>query len=87
MGQVTTAAAPAAETRVNTFLARNLHFPIVDGVQSPQTADPQVVKGLGLTPVTMQFRLDNGSIIEVAAPGKMSALAQGPFFSDSSESK
>jgi hypothetical protein len=34
----------------------------------------------------MQFLLDNGAIIEVAAPGEILTLAQGPFFSDISES-
>ena len=68
------------------FLARNLHFTVAGGIQPPQPADPKQVKGLGDKPVTMQFLLDNGAIIEVAAPGEISALAQGPFFSDSGKS-
>lgn len=67
------------------FLARNLHFPVVDGIQPPQPTDPKQVKGLGDKPVTMQFLLDNGAIIEVAAPGEVLALAQGPFFSNIAE--
>jgi hypothetical protein len=68
------------------FLARNLHFAIADGIQPPQPADPKQVKGLGDKPVTMQFLLDNGAIIEVAAPGEILTLAQGPFFPDSGKS-
>ena len=68
------------------FLARNLHFTVAGGIQPPQPADPKQVKGLGDKLVTMKFLLDNGAIIEVAAPGEMSALAQGPFFSDSGKS-
>ena len=65
------------------LLARNLHFPVADGLQQPQPADPkQVKKRLGDSPVTMQFRLDDGTVIEVAASSKESTLAQGPFFSN-----
>jgi hypothetical protein len=68
------------------FLARNLHFAIDDGIQPPQPADNEQVKGLGDNPVTMQFLLDNAVIIEVAVPGEVSDVAKGPFFSDISES-
>ena len=68
------------------FLERNLHFPVADGIQPPQPADPKQVKGLGDKPVTMQFLLDNGAILEVAVPCETLTLAQGPFFSDISKS-
>jgi hypothetical protein len=67
------------------FLARNLHFAIDDGIQPPQLADNEQVKGLGDNPVTMQFLLDNGAIIEVAAPSEMSKAVNGPFFSNTTE--
>ena len=69
------------------LLARNLHFPVTEGLQPPQPVDPkQVKKGLGDQPVTMQFKLDDGTIIEIAAAGETTVLAQGPFFADSLES-
>jgi hypothetical protein len=65
------------------LLGRNLHFPVDEGLQPPQSADPKQVKGrLGDKPVTMQFQLDDSTIIEVAAAGEDSTLAQGPFFTD-----
>ncbi len=64
------------------LIPRTLHFRIADGVQPAQSADPDQIKGLGDKPVTAQFRLDSGAIIEVAAPSDASALAQGPFFVD-----
>jgi hypothetical protein len=64
------------------LLGRNMHFAIADGLQPPQPADPKQVKRLGDSPVTMQFRLDDGTVIEVAASSKESTLAQGPFFSN-----
>lgn len=67
------------------LFTRLLHFGVADGIQPAQTTDPKQVKGLGDTPVTMQFRLDDGAIIEVAAPGDVSEEAQGPFFSDASQ--
>ena len=69
------------------LLGRNLHFAVTEGVQPPQPVDPkQVKKGLGDKPVTLQFRLDDGTIIEIAAAGETTTLARGPFFADSSES-
>ena len=62
------------------LIPRNLHFKVADGIQPPQPADPDKIKHLGDTPVTMQFRLDNGAVIEVAAPGEAAATAHGPFF-------
>jgi len=67
------------------LLARNLHFAVTEGVQPPQPADPKQVNRLGDKPVTLQFRLDDGTIVEVAAPGESVGLAQGPFFTDSKE--
>ena len=65
------------------LLGRNLHFAVADGIQPPQPADPkQVKKRLGDSPVTMQFRLDDGTVIEVAASSEELTLAQGPFFSE-----
>jgi len=67
------------------LLARNLHFAVADDIQTPQPADPKQVKGLGDKPVTMQFRLDDGTIIEIALSSEMATLAQGPFFVNLSE--
>jgi hypothetical protein len=64
------------------LIPRTLHFKILGGVQPAQPADPNQVKGLGDSPVTLQLRLDHGAIIEVAALGEDSARAQGPFFAD-----
>ena len=64
-------------------LARNLHFPVKDGVQEGQTAVTNLVKGLGDNPVTVQFRLDNDAVIEVAAAGEDGNFAQGSFFYNS----
>ena len=64
------------------LIPRNLHFRVAEGVQPPQPADPDQVKHLGDSPVTMQFRLDDGEVIEIAAPGEQAELARGPFFSD-----
>lgn len=43
------------------------------------------MKGLGDNPITVQFRLDNDAVIEVAAEGEGGNFAQGPFFTKSSE--
>lgn len=67
------------------LVGRNLHFPAAEGVQPPQTADGDKVKRLGDNPVTMQFRLDNDAVIEVAAPGDAVQEAQGPFFAESDQ--
>ena len=67
------------------LLGRNLHFTVTDGIQPPQAADPKQVKHLGDNPVTMQFRLDNGAIIEIAASGENVELASGSFFLKSTE--
>ena len=64
------------------LVARNLHFPVAEGVQAPQPADPKQVKHLGDNPITMQFRLDEGAVIEVAVSAEMATVAQGPFFSN-----
>jgi hypothetical protein len=65
------------------LIPRTLHFKAANGVQPPQQADPEQVKGLGDTPVTVQYQVDEGAVIEIAAPGEDAALAQGPFFSNS----
>jgi hypothetical protein len=56
-----------------------MHFEIAYAVQPAQPADPDHVKGLGDSPITMQFRLDEGAVIEVAAPEEDSEAAQEPF--------
>ena len=69
------------------LLARNLHINVADGLQPPQPADPkQVKKRLGDRPVTMRFKLDDGTIVEIASAGETATLARGPFFADSNES-
>jgi len=67
------------------LVARNLHFPVTEGVRPPQAADTKQVKHLGDNPLTMQFRLDDGTIIEIAASGENEELARGPFFTKSPE--
>jgi hypothetical protein len=67
------------------LLRRLLHFAVTESVQPPQPADPKQVRWLGDAPVTLQFRLDDGTVIEIAVPGEMSAKAQGPFFSSTSQ--
>lgn len=62
------------------LVPRTIYFAIADGVQPPQAADTDKVKHLGDAPVTMQFSLDDGQVIEIAAPGDVVKLAQGPFF-------
>ena len=64
------------------LLGRNLHFPVADGLQPPQPADPKQVKRLGDSPVTMQFRLDGGQVIEIGVPDEMLTIGQGAFFSN-----
>jgi hypothetical protein len=67
------------------LIPRTLHFKAADGVQPPQKADPEQVKGLGDSPVTMQYRLDGGEVIELAAQSDDLADAQGPFFTNDNQ--
>jgi hypothetical protein len=46
---------------------------------SAEGVDPEEVKRLGENPVILRFRLDNGAVLQVAAPGDALELAQGPF--------
>lgn len=62
------------------LIPRNLHFKVAEEVQPPQPANPDKIKHLGDAPATMQFRLDHGAVIEVAAPAEAQTMAQGPFF-------
>ena len=64
------------------LIPRTIHFRAADGVQPPKKADPDQVKGLGDSPVTMQYRLDGGQVIEIAAQSDDLADAQGPFFTN-----
>ena len=64
------------------LIPRTIYFEVADGVQHAQKADPEKVKGFGDFPITMQFRLDDGSVIEIAASSEEEKLAQGPFSSD-----
>jgi len=61
------------------LIPRTLHYEIADAVQTAQPSVPELVKGLGDSPFTMQFRLDEGTVIEVATPGEESEFAQEPF--------
>ncbi len=57
----------------------------VAGAEGPiESADPEEVKRLGENPVLLQFRLDDESVLQLAAPGDALVLAQGPF-SDTGE--
>lgn len=42
-------------------------------------ASPRAVRALGLDPVLVRLRLDEGEIVEVAAPGSARELLVGPF--------
>jgi hypothetical protein len=64
------------------MLPRVLHFPVTNGLEAAQTAEREQVKGLGDSPVTLRFNLDNEAVIEIAAKGESSAQARGPFFSN-----
>lgn len=64
------------------LIPRTLHYEITEAVQPPQPADPEQVKGLGDSPITMQFRLDDDTVIEVAARGEESESAKEPFLTD-----
>jgi hypothetical protein len=48
-------------------------------MDSAHPADPDEVKGLGDSPVTLRLQLDNQSVIEIAVEGDKEH-AQGPFF-------
>ena len=67
------------------FIPRTLHYRVMEGVQPPQSADPNGVKGLGDSPVVMQYRLDDGGVIEIATPSEELADEKGPFFPDTIE--
>ena len=64
------------------LIPRTIHFKADDGLQPPQPADPDQVKRLGDKPVTMQFKLDGGQIIEIAAQSDDLEDARGPFFTN-----
>ena len=67
------------------LMPRTLHYRVDEGVQAPTPADPDQVKGLGDSPVTMKYRLDDGGVIEIAAQGEDLEDDKGPFFSKTIE--
>jgi len=67
------------------LIPRTLHFRVLEGIHHPQPADPDEIKSLGDSPVVMQFRLDDGGVIEIATPSEELADDQGPFFADTDE--
>ncbi len=60
-------------------LIRTLPVPVASAEGSVQNAEPEAVKRLGENPLLFSYRLDNGAIIQMAAPGDERALACGPF--------
>ena len=66
------------------LIPRTMHFKIADDVEPVRPADSDQVKGLGDSPVTLQFQIDEGAVIEIAALAEEAELAQGPFFGVSS---
>lgn len=66
------------------FIPRTLHFKVMEGIRAPQPADPEEVKGLGESPVTMQYRLDDGGVIEIATSSEELPDERGPFFDSGS---
>lgn len=64
------------------MIPRTLHYKVKEGVQAPQPADSEQVKGLGDSPVTMQYLLEEGGVIEIATPSEELADEQGPFFAN-----
>jgi hypothetical protein len=60
-------------------LVRTQPLPIAAAEGRVEQASPQEIKRLGDNPILLQFRLDNGAIIQLAAPGEVRSLACGPF--------
>jgi hypothetical protein len=60
-------------------LVRTQPLPVAAAEGRVEQADPQEIKRLGNHPVLLRFRLDNGAIIQLAAPGEARSLACGPF--------
>jgi hypothetical protein len=60
-------------------LVRTRPLPIAAAEGRVEEADPQEIKRVGDNPILLQFRLDNGAIIQLAAPGEARSLAYGPF--------
>ena len=61
------------------LIPRTLHYEVVDAVQSAQPANSELAKGLGDSPITMQFRLEEEAVIEIAARGEDSESTQEPI--------
>jgi hypothetical protein len=60
-------------------LVRTRPLPIAAAEGRVEEADPQEIKRVGDNPILLEFRLDNGATIQLAAPGEARALAYGPF--------
>ena len=52
---------------------------VKDMTESEQSADTEVVKGLGENPVIFRLGLDDGAIVQLAVPAEAVELARGPF--------
>jgi hypothetical protein len=60
-------------------LVRTQPLPIAAAEGRIEEADPEEIKRMGDHPILLQFRLDNGATIQLAAPGEALSLAYGPF--------
>lgn len=65
-----------------TMIPRTLHYEIAGRVQPEQPTDVSGLRGLGDSPVTMQFKLDGGEVIEVAMADEDSSLALEPLLAN-----
>jgi hypothetical protein len=52
---------------------------VKDMTESEQSADTEVVKGLGENPVIFRLGLDDGAFVQLAVPAEAVELARGPF--------
>ena len=62
------------------LIPRTIHFEVADSVGQPSPVNSDKVKHVSDDWVTMQFSLDDGTVIELAVPDDAAEAAQGPFF-------
>jgi hypothetical protein len=60
-------------------LVRLAALPVAAVAAGPRTAHPPMVKGLGPAPVVVSLRLDDGSVIELAAAEDDDVTIWGPY--------
>jgi len=60
-------------------LLRTQPLPVATAQERVEEADSQEIKRLGDNPILLQFCLDNGASMQLAAPSEARSLAYGPF--------